>query len=330
MAGMKKIFAGAFALVFASAFAGACGGVSTGAGTCVTGQSIACAGSDGCSGNQVCKADGTYDVCNCGGATSGGDGGSSFNDGGVSGNDSGLFADGGGNDASASDAGGDAGSFTPPDLAGLALWFDENGIVTDPAHADNVVHWLDQSGNGNDATGICNEECPTIDPSGAHGHDAISCADAELTVGDAASLHFGIGDWALAFVYKNSGFNDVTTPIFQKTDGSSPLLAFASTGPGSYTVTEGGSTASASVTFAPTFGYYIMRGPAMSLATSAGSSTGTTATGDVSNTGAPITLCVAGNLSGTIEMAEVIAVEGTVTDAEVAKLAAYFTKKFGL
>ena len=140
---------------------------------------------------------------------------------------------------------------------------------------------------------------------------------AELTVNNSASLHFGTGDWALAFVYKNSGFNSVTTTIFQKTDGSSPLLSLASSGPGAYTVTEGGSTASASVTFAPTFGYYIMRGPAMSLATSAGSSTGTTATGDVSNTGAPITLCDATTLSGTIEMAEVIAVKGTVSESIV-------------
>jgi len=56
---------------------GACGG---GDGNniprCIPGQSIACVGAASCAGNQVCKADGTFAACICGGAGTAGNAGS--------------------------------------------------------------------------------------------------------------------------------------------------------------------------------------------------------------------------------------------------------------
>ena len=55
---------------------GACGG---GDGNniprCIPGQSVACVGTATCAGNQVCKADGTFGACTCGGAGTAGNAG---------------------------------------------------------------------------------------------------------------------------------------------------------------------------------------------------------------------------------------------------------------
>jgi sugar lactone lactonase YvrE len=57
-------------VALASLFAAACGGKSSATtdgstGHCTPGESAACAGSGGCSGNQTCNASGTYDSCVC-------------------------------------------------------------------------------------------------------------------------------------------------------------------------------------------------------------------------------------------------------------------------
>jgi hypothetical protein len=59
---LKRVFASA---VTAAVIVVACnGGLQQ---QCVTGQTVACAGSNGCSGNQTCQGDGTYGPCTCAG-----------------------------------------------------------------------------------------------------------------------------------------------------------------------------------------------------------------------------------------------------------------------
>jgi hypothetical protein len=50
---------------------GACGGGTSGTGKCIPGDSKSCTGPGACSGYQVCRADGTYDPCNCGSGAGG-------------------------------------------------------------------------------------------------------------------------------------------------------------------------------------------------------------------------------------------------------------------
>lgn len=53
-------------------------------------------------------------------------------------------------------------------------------------------------------------------------------------------------------------------------------------------------------------------------------------TANVDNVGADLVLCMAGSNATTIEMAEVIAATGPITDADVADVTAYLDTKFGL
>lgn len=93
-------------------------------------------------------------------------------------------------------------------------------------------------------------------------------------------------------------------------------------------VSEAGHTATSSVPFTNGFNYYVMRGPAIELRTSAGTSTGGTASGDISNAGPGVSLCRGS--TGDPELAEVIMVKGTLSDANAARLVAYFKKRFAL
>jgi hypothetical protein len=92
-----------------------CGGNGGGSGKCIPGDSKSCTGPGACVGYQVCRADGTFDPCNCGGGTAGtggggtggveGTGGSA---GGVGGTD-GVAGTGGGGTGGAAGTGGGAG-----------------------------------------------------------------------------------------------------------------------------------------------------------------------------------------------------------------------------
>lgn len=70
------------------------GGEATSAGACVPGQSIACTGPDGCSGFQVCSADGShYGACDCGASPADGSAPDSTTDGGGRAGDSSAAPD---------------------------------------------------------------------------------------------------------------------------------------------------------------------------------------------------------------------------------------------
>ncbi len=120
-----------------SAFAVACGSDSSspgGGSKCTAGASVACVGPGGCAGGQVCKADGTYDTCICGG------GNDASTDG--SGND-------GGNDSSTNDSSTNDGS--------------NNDAATDGSNNDATTDGAtDGSNDGGPACNpITQSPCPT-------------------------------------------------------------------------------------------------------------------------------------------------------------------------
>lgn len=126
------------------AIAAACSSSSNGGssgGACTPGESNSCTGAGGCSGGQVCNADGSgFGTCDCG---SGGDAG---------GGDSGSVDSGGSTD-SGSDSGADAAvAFTPAAIGTLDFWIDGASALT--ADAGGLSAWMDLSSKHHDVMGI--------------------------------------------------------------------------------------------------------------------------------------------------------------------------------
>jgi hypothetical protein len=204
-----------------------------------------------------------------------------------------------------------------------------------------VKRWLDQSGNHNDAVGDCsaggscqNGALPAVDPAAINGLDAFACnlanSGATFKVADAVTLQFGTGDWAVAEVYQPP-ITDVTNGLGMWMKTGSPYMSIVQTSVTTLTLTDDGLQISISPT-AGKFAYFIARGNAMSFVSSAGSATGGTTTGDISNPGSLVLICNDGSTGSPTQadIAEVVAVKGTLSDADQAKLVAYFKAKFAL
>jgi hypothetical protein len=265
---------------------------------CVPGQSIACDGPAGCMSFQVCKPDGSgYGPCDC---------------------------------PDAGSDGGDAGSeWTPAQLPGLVLWLDDTyGMVLDPQHPGTLIHWLDRSGRHNDATlsGVYYAVNGTtafayagygLDPGILNGLNAVSCPNEgyeygtpTFTVPSTGDFDFGTGDFGVVMVTQNVG-----------TPWSSTGLVL--NGGGNTLVVEGQSVTVSSPPPAR-FNYVVARGAALSLDVN-----GATATGPTNTQGIPasnVSLCPG---SGG-DIAEVIAVKGSLSDTDVANVTTYVKSKFGL
>jgi hypothetical protein len=284
------------------------------AAACAPSQSVACVGAGGCVSSQVCLSDGSgYGPCDC--------------------PDGSL--DGGLPDGATLDSG-DGGAWTPASLPGLALWFDDTyGVIADPTHTGDVLHWLDRSGNGNEATmngatgnvGVVNPWLGfALDPGGVNGLDGVECpttaeedpvSSTSITVNDAPTLDWGTGDFALAMVVKASIAGAV--PFWS---GNGVSLGAATTG--EFTLQAGNQSASATGS-ATTFQVVIARGEAVDLLVGGASSSSGTNTQALA--GGVVSLC-SGQYAA--EIAEVIAVKGTLANADVANHQAYFHAKFGL
>jgi hypothetical protein len=230
------------------------------------------------------------------------------------------------------DAAIDAASWTPASLPGLALWLNDTGIVADPSDPSQVLHWLDRSGNGNDATGMCANSCPaslpSLDPEIAHGHDAVTCGalsgnGTSLTILGSPSLQLGTGDWVIALVYKpDPGTGEITMW------DQSGVLSWLQTDPATTSVHDGTAVVSGALT-ANHFQYLLAldRGSSLSLLSSTVSEMTGSAPGDISGN---VTLCENPNAFQYAELAEVVAVKGTLGDADIASLVSYLNAKFAL
>lgn len=292
--------------------------------SCVSGTSVACGGPGGCSGYQLCNAAGSYDSCVCG------DGGSSPD----------ATVDGPTGDAGALDVGPDSpadasGTWTPKSLPGLSLWLDDTaGLVEDSQNAGYIKHWLDQSGNGNDAAGGCNGSCgePGYDQAAIHGHDAIICTGA-MEITDAPSLQFGTGDFAIAMVAKigTGGFNLPEAYYWRKFDTQTSYGIHLDVPTNSNNLLFEDFNKSITIDMTAYSGKWeivLMQGSTMKLDIGADDYTGPTASFDVSAAGIDPIFCQVNNAS--VEIAEIIAVKGTLSTSDATSVHAYLATKFAL
>jgi hypothetical protein len=266
---------------------GSCACASDGGTTlaCVPGQSIACAGPNGCTSFQVCASDGSgYAACEC---------------------------------PDAGDAGDASATWTPAQLPGLALWFNDTGIVQDVAHPGFVVHWLDSSGNGNEGSlgdgynGGSIFQGAEIDPEVLNGHDAVECGST-IGVAQSPTLSWGSGDFAIITVAVRSGSGLWT--------GNGVTL---STSNEACTLSVPSQSIDVSTAWATGFEIIAARGQSLYLNVAGQITAGGTNT--TALTAGGVTLC-----SGGGEIAEVIAVQGTLSDPDLASTLQYLQTKFRL
>jgi hypothetical protein len=258
------------------------------------------------------------------GSDGGDSGGPSTTDGGDASNPA---EDGG---ADASDAG-DAGSWKPTQLAGLSLWLDDTaGVVMDPLKAGRVKRWLDQSGQNNNAESAGGDgvtSTPALDPAAVGGKDAIACdLQTYLTIPSVSSLAFGTGDFGIVIVAKVTALSSLFTKLTPEglsltvTSESTLRLDAVGTG-GGFALLPGVPT--------DKFTYFVARGKELRVQAGANSASGATSTADISGDNAPVTLCQS-SITKKVSLAEVIAVKGTLSDADLAKTLSYVKAKFGL
>jgi hypothetical protein len=307
----------------------ACGG--SNAVPCTTGQSIACTGIAGCSGYQVCKTDGTYDACNCG---NGSDAGSDVD----------LLADTGKDVAQtdatndAQESGNDSGTWTSPaSFSGLSLWLETSvGVVQDAQKPGYVRRWLDQSSNANNADVENYTLCePTIDPSVLNGHDAILMASSscDFRVPTATSLEFGAADFLIGCVVKVPSYstNELTLTLWSKTNNGDPGLVIYQDTSNNLTMNIVGTKVVVANPDTSKFHVVIAQGAALKLFVDGLSGSGVTNTTDISAATWGINMLTGANngVAG-YEVAEIVAVKGTVSSADVTNLQNYWKQKFKL
>ncbi len=198
----------------------------------------------------------------------------------------------------------------------------------DPVHAGYVVHWLDKSGSGNVATmgggpsgPVSQWEGVALDPEVLNGHDAVRCDyyGAQITIADAPTLDWGTGDFAIAMVVRGYAGNVWS--------GNGVSLSNASDG--TWSLSAGGQSAGVGTSATSGFHVVVARGATLSLDVD-----GTVTTGPASTSalgGGAVTLGAA-NSGANIEdeIAEVVAVKGTLSDPDLASLVGYLRAKFAL
>jgi hypothetical protein len=300
-----------------------CGGNSVS--NCVPGQSSACTGNAGCSGSQVCNASGTYDPCSCGNSPDAG-----FD----SSPPDGSPPDSGPTDSGQQDVvdAADAAPFSVLSLPGLVVWLEASmGIVYDTQQTGVLKRWQDQSGNGNDAVvSNCGSPCyVTIDPKTINGHDAVingsgGFSPSVLRIADVASLQMGTGDWGVVMVMMpGTSQNSNTCDLWNK----------GGTNNGGMGIFEKGNALSMSapgqsLNLTTTQKWQIMSARGKNLEMSAGgnSATAPAYTANVDAIGSFVDFAGEYNT----EIAEVIAIKGTLSDNNLAQIQAYYKQKYKL
>jgi hypothetical protein len=264
-------------------------------------------------------------------------------------NDVGTLADGG---CTVDWTDGTSWSRSPICYAGAAgpyvLWLDASRGVTEVD--GGVSAWADQSGQGNDATALASVPMPTLDPAGLHGAPAMSFSGNSTTgfggfgVDDATSLQWGTGDYAVVVVgwYTNANPDDSPATwgtLYNKNCLGSPFvgpamwgiypLGGASTSTARMTSrTENGEIAQVPVTTDDGQPHVLaMRriGTTLTVWADGAASSQTIAAVDVSQDSC--TTSIGGAVQG--EIAEVIAIQGAVNNADMASLTADLRARYG-
>jgi hypothetical protein len=246
----------------------------------------------------------------------------------------------------------DASAWTPRSLAGLVLWLDGTKGVQTSGGA--VTSWEDQSGLANDATPSApGSSAPALVANAIGGAPAVRFDGASrFVIPDDPSLQFGTGDFVVAVVARHTTPSDVGWGyglLYIKYQ-----VAFPFTGPALVANYEEGSTQIAAqlVYHQAVIGTaqeglndgqprsLVMRRRAApglaSLELRLNGETSATSTGsayaiDVSAPGRPVFVGGTPDLQDIVgDIAEVVAVNGATSDADVAALECYLEAKYGL
>jgi hypothetical protein len=272
-------------------------------------------------------------------AADGGGGG-----GGDSGGSSGGASDSGSGSSGASDgsSGGPADSgateasspWTPAMLPGLVLWLDDTaGVVQSSTTPGVVTGWLDQSGRVNNAAPTNTQAGTdfTLDQAVLNGYDAIVCPGngTWLNIPDGPTVQFGTGDFGLVSVAKYGTDQYIWAKIDPSGGGAG--LDFGYQG-GDFVLVPGYTNRIALTNNAPaSFHIVAGRGAALRLVADAQTTTGPVNTADLTYAGPGVHVCQqVGTGTYNTELAELIAVKGTLSDADLARTTAYLKSKFNL
>jgi hypothetical protein len=245
---------------------------------------------------------------------------------------------------------GPGGDWTPFQLQEVVLWLDaDEGISTVDG---NVDLWTDLSGLDNNASQIFADAMPTLTPSAVAGRAAATFngQTSFLTVSDVPSMQWGTGDYAL-FVVARCSNADVETDrmLYHKTEVASPfngvhlfLNPYFGTMPGQAAAQDNANVHAGSATGGyndSTFRLYAGRrvGTTLQIRVN-GTVVGQTTESPAINLDAPGRDAVIGHngspnigqqaLKG--DIAEIIAVKGVLSDANLAKLESYLRTKYAL
>ncbi len=247
-------------------------------------------------------------------------------------------------DAAAADA--DAAAFTVKSVAGLVLWLEGDVGVT--ATSNLVSAWADQSGNGNNATQGQAQYQPTINATGLNNKPSIHFdAGTHLAIADTATLQWGTGDFCVALVMKEATASNTYGMVFSKQAPNYPFPGpgiFANFTLPSQTTTWGGqedylnyvSTATTLLNNNAAHQFSFVRTGTTLTVRLDGNIDGTNATDasatDVGAVGSVVS--IGANTSGgqalTGDIAEIIAIKGTLAGGDLTNIQSYLKAKYSL
>lgn len=265
--------------------------------------------------------------------------------------------DSGASDSAIADGGGDAATWTPASLPGLALWLDDESI--DVSGGVDVAKWEDKSGKGNhampttDGGGIA----PLLVTSGIGGRQSVhfNGASSYLYIVDSASLRWGATGFALAAVERHDvseasvGGGFIYAKLQPLTPNPGPALDLFTTFP-PYSASVMGQVDSNDFTFDANDAGVAADASHLEIFRWVPDPTGTAGTmeltvdgivstkrlttlPDITATGIDVAIGVNAN-SRTYwfggDIATIIGVDGPTSDSDVASLTAYLKNRYGL
>ncbi len=233
----------------------------------------------------------------------------------------------------------DAGPFDPSQLTGLVLWLSANQGVTMGANA-SVTAWADQSGKKNNAAP--GTTLPIFIDQIANGQPAVRFDGAAtyMQLADGPSFQFATGDFTVEVVdaVRGSGIASLFGKTVQTTPFTGPVLFanFSSTKLGAQVDSNHTATGTTTGLNDGNFHLFGMRRDSGTLEVrvnglAEGNDPGT-GTIDVSATGSAPTIGGQAKLVQMLngDIAEVIIVKGTLSDADLKSLETYLKSKYSL
>lgn len=269
------------------------------------------------------------------------------------GNDTGTTDDSGTGNDSGADSGTDSGSWDPSQLSGLVLWLDAAKGVTQTNN--NVSTWADQTSHKNDASGGGGNQLhqPTVVANVINGLPVIRFTPPQnfnqhqyLTIADNAdkSLQWSTGDFAVELVgsYTNPATgNGASYPaFFFKGANQTSVQLVGNTFGGNATASMRGIINNVTATSTSTTNndgkphrFGIRRtGTTLEVWVDGAKDSATNASGDITLANVQVEIGARGGLNQYLQgdIAEALAVQGTVSDNDLTAIDTYLKTKYGL